>query len=57
MIRDAAMLWHHVSLGTVTPHPGAAAATPPLSRSLQNAFSDRRRPRVHSKMRFEPLPP
>jgi len=50
MIRDATMLWHHVSLGTVTPHPAAANPLPP--RSPQNAFLGRcrRRPRIHPKM-------
>jgi len=37
MIRDAAMLWHHVLLGTVTSHP-AAIPPPPPTRSPQNAF-------------------
>jgi len=40
MIRDVTMLWHHVSLGTVTPH----LLPPPSIRH--------RRRRVHPKMRF-----
>ena len=49
MIRDTAMLWHHISLGTV-----AAAAALTAAAFTPKCVSDHCRSRVRAKMHFRP---
>ena len=56
MIRDTAMLWHHISLGTVAAAAAAALTAAALTAAAftPKCVSSRRRSRVRVKMRFRP---